>query len=252
MSDQTAESGQTGHVAVVTNVTQYAGPAAAQGLAEAGFTVVCHDHTFHDAEVRAAFGTAHPLLTAHPEQNPRALIETTIAQYGQIDTLVSNDLATLAATHIEDAAVDDYRATIEALMVRPFLLAQAVVPYMKTRGCGRIIMITSASALQPLPEYAMYVSARGGASTLAVTLAKELGPYNIQVNAIAPNFFQNETYFPAGRWENDPAFRKFVESQVPLKRLGTPEEMGALIAFLASGQGDFLTGLVIPFTGGWM
>jgi NAD(P)-dependent dehydrogenase (short-subunit alcohol dehydrogenase family) len=190
MSDQTAPSGQTNSVAIVTNITQYAGPAAARGLVEAGFTVVCHDRTFIDAEARAAFAAAHPTLTVNPEQDPRALIETTIAQHGQIDALVSNDLATLAATHIEDAAVEDYRATIEALMVRPFLLAQAVVPHMKTRGCGRIIMITSASALQPLPEYAMYVSARGGASTLAVTLAKELGPYNIQVNAIARIFFR--------------------------------------------------------------
>jgi NAD(P)-dependent dehydrogenase (short-subunit alcohol dehydrogenase family) len=78
-----------------------------------------------------------------------------------------------------------------------------------------------------------------------------LPPFNIQVNAIAPNFFQNDTYYPAARWEEDAQFRAALERQVPLKRLGQPEEMGALIAFLASGKATFVTGQVIAFTGGW-
>lgn len=152
---------------------------------------------------------------------------------------------------IEDASLDDYRATIEALMITPFALVRAAARQMKERRSGRIILVTSASRLRPYPGFSMYASARGGASTLAVALAKEIAEFGISVNAVAPNFLSSETYYPKEKWIDDPKYARRVEELDPLKRLGRPEEVGELIAFLASGKADFVTGQVIPFTGGW-
>ena len=96
----------------------------------------------------------------------------------------------------------------------------------------------------------MYVTARGAANALAVTLAKELARDNIQVNAVAPNYVESPDYFPAELLD-DPKTRDKILANIPLGRLGEPEELAALIAFLASGKADFITGQVIPFAGGW-
>lgn len=97
----------------------------------------------------------------------------------------------------------------------------------------------------------MYVSGRGGANALVVALARELGPFNIPVNAIAPNFLESRMYYPRERGEHEPACLDYLQGHVPINRLGEPEELGQLVLFLASGRCGFVTGQVIPFTGGW-
>jgi 3-oxoacyl-[acyl-carrier protein] reductase len=79
-----------------------------------------------------------------------------------------------------------------------------------------------------------------------------LGEFNIQLNAIGPNWFENPTYFPPGLWERDADLRALVAQEVPLQRLGQEHEMGALIAFLASGRATPVTGQFFGFTGGWL
>jgi NAD(P)-dependent dehydrogenase (short-subunit alcohol dehydrogenase family) len=96
----------------------------------------------------------------------------------------------------------------------------------------------------------MYVAARGGANALAVSLARELAPFNIQVNAVAPNFVESPTYFPPALLADPQALAKITRN-IPLGRLGKPGEVGALVAFLASNQADFITGHVMPIAGGW-
>jgi NAD(P)-dependent dehydrogenase (short-subunit alcohol dehydrogenase family) len=136
------------------------------------------------------------------------------------------------------------------MLVRPFALAQAAVPAMKRQGGGRIVLITSAAPLRGLANYGMYATARGGANALALTLAKELAPANILVNAIAPNYVANPTYFPPELLA-DPIARAKMERNIPLRRLGQPEEVAALIAFFAIGDCGFVTGHVVPVAGGW-
>ena len=121
---------------------------------------------------------------------------------------------------------------------------------LKARRAGKILFVTSATPLRGLPGYSMYVTARGAANALAVTLAKELARDNIQVNAVAPNYVESPDYFPAELLD-DPKTRDKILANIPLGRLGKPEELAALIAFLASGKADFITGQVIPFAGGW-
>ena len=92
--------------------------------------------------------------------------------------------------------------------------------------------------------------ARGGANALAVSLARELAAFNIQVNAVAPNFVESPTYFPPQLLADPQALGKITRN-IPLGRLGKPREVGELVAFLASGEADFITGHVMPIAGGW-
>ena len=164
--------------------------------------------------------------------------------------VVSNDDAPAIRAPLEDARVDDFRAGLEAMLVRPFLLAQAAVKPMKRQGGGRILLVTSAAPFRGLANYTMYAAARGGANALALTMARELAPHNIIVNAVAPNYVANPSYFPPALLADPQALAK-IERNIPLGRLGRPEEVGALIEFFAVGDCAFVTGHVVPIAGGW-
>ena len=151
---------------------------------------------------------------------------------------------------MEEAPVDDMRRGLETLLITPFQFAGAATARMKPRRKGKIIFVTAAAPIHGLQNYSMYVAARGAANALTLTLAKELAPFNINVNAVAPNYVESDSYFPANL-SGDPEFIKRMASKVPLKRLGKPEEVAMAIAFLASPASDFMTGLVLPFAGGW-
>jgi 3-oxoacyl-[acyl-carrier protein] reductase len=239
-------------IAIVTNVTKYAGDPAASALALDGFQVLCHDPTFSSPRERSLYEQNRPGRSAATAQHPEELVEEALSRFGRVDVLVSNDVYPASPVPIEMVNADDFRHMIETLMVAPFRLTSAAASAMIDRRIrGRMVLVTSASPLRPYPGYAMYASARGGANVLAQALAKELGAAGIQVNAVAPNFLESETYYPGALWRDNPRYAQKLKEMVPLARLGRPEEIGALIAFLASGRADFLTGQVIGFTGGW-
>ncbi|MEI7611094.1 MAG: SDR family oxidoreductase [Rhodospirillaceae bacterium] len=241
----------TDRVALVTNVTDYAGAPAVAALIAQGCRVLGHAPSFAEPDRRAEAETATPGLTAAAAQTPEELVAEALARFGRLDILISNDTHPATRTRIEEAAAEDYRAALEALMVTPFRLASAATRVMKAQKAGRMVFITSALPLHPYAGFAIYASARAGAACLAQTLARELGPFGIPVNAIAPNFLYSETYYPKALWQDDPNYVKRLKELVPMQRLGRPEEIGALIGFLASGASDFVTGQIIPFTGGW-
>ncbi|MBK8909559.1 MAG: SDR family oxidoreductase [Rhodospirillales bacterium] len=239
-----------GRVALVTHVNHFAGRPAAEALAGRGMTVLCHDAEFTCDATRNAFAADHPGLHPLAEQRPEDIVERATAAFGHIDVLVNNDAFPAIRAAVEDAHLDDLRAGLEAMVVAPFALARAVVPQMKARRDGKILFVTSAAPLRGLPNYSTYVAARGAANALAVSLARELARFSIQVNAVAPNFVESPTYFPPELLA-DAATLKKITDNVPLGRLARPEELGALIAFLASPDADFITGHVMPFAGGW-
>jgi len=237
-------------VALVTNVTGFCGQPAAEALAAEDFTVVCHDPDFADPAAREAYASAHPVLQPATAREPQALVGEVLAAHGRLDVLVNNDVYPAIRARVEAAALDDLRASLESLVVAPFALTAAAVPVMKERGQGKIIFVTSGTALRGLSNYSMYCAARGSANALVVSLARELARHNIQVNAIAPNFVENPTYFSAKVLDDEQARAKIL-SQIPLGRLGKPGEAGALVAFLAGPGSDFITGRVLPLDGGW-
>lgn len=236
-------------VALVTNVRHFVGLPAALELAREGAQVVCHDESFSDADARSSFEEENPSLKTTGATEPAEVLAD-VEREGPLDILVCNDFFPAIRAPIDEADVDDMRRGLEALLVAPFRFAGAAAASMKKRNQGKIIFVTSAAPIHGLPNYSMYVTARGATNALTLTLAKELAAFNINVNAVAPNYVESESYFPA-KLREDPEFIKRMAAKVPLKRLGKPEEVAAVIAFLASPESSFMTGHVLPFAGGW-
>ena len=239
-----------GKIAIVTNVMHFVGRATAQALAAEGAVVTCHDKAFADLGPREQADDIDGDLCLSLAQTPETLVDEVVQANGRIDIVVSNDAFPAIRAPIDEAKLEDMRAGLEALALAPFALAAAAVPHMKKQGGGKIILVTSAAPLRGLPNYAMYATARGAANALAVSLAKELGRHNIQVNAVAPNYVESPTYFPPELLAQPEAMKRMT-ANIPLGRLGKPEEVAATVAFLASSKADFITGHVLPVAGGW-
>jgi NAD(P)-dependent dehydrogenase (short-subunit alcohol dehydrogenase family) len=113
------------------------------------------------------------------------------------------------------------------------------------------VFITSARERRPEAGYAVPTAIRAATTAFARALALEAAPFEVQVNVVAPNYLASELYYPKARFVDDPAGRAAVAEIVPFGRLGQPEEIGELVAFLVSGKSPFVTGQTIGFTGGW-
>jgi 3-oxoacyl-[acyl-carrier protein] reductase len=132
-----------------------------------------------------------------------------------------------------------------------FALVMAAIPLLRAQGGGTIVMVTSCRTHRPMHGGAIPDAARAAANALVRSFSVELAPYEIAVNAVAPNFLYSEAYYPRATFIDDPAGSNYVKSEVPAGRLGRPDEIGDLIRFLASTEFRFLTGTIIDFSGGW-
>lgn len=237
-------------VAVVTNATGYAGPGAVIGLLAEQWTVACVDPSFADEQRAADFVAGRTDLIAFSETEPRALISAVLERLGRIDALISNDIIPEPIRAIDGSTSADLREVLEQGVVYPFELSQALLPHMRERRSGAIIFITSSTARYPMGQVAIYGAARAAATGYAIALGQAVGPDNIQVNVIGPNWMKNPTYFPDG-WEAlMPGFKPKLDNEVPLRRLGRPDEVGSLIALLASQKAMPLTAQYISFAAG--
>ena len=230
-------------VILITDALHFLGKTGCRVMLGEGATVYAQDEAFSDAAARDAFEKEIPGVRPLAEQDPTELVAKVVAAEGRIDVMINNDAYPAIKSAIDEADIEEFRRTLEALMVRGFHFAKAA-------GRGKILFISSAAPKNGIPNYSMYVAARGGANALAQTLAKELGRHNIQVNALAPNFVESPDYFPKELLENEAAFNK-ITSQIPLRRLGTQEEAGDYLLFLASDKSNYITGQVLYFAGGW-
>ncbi len=237
-------------VAVVTDACHFIGGASASALLGAGHEVWCQDESFTDPEARALFEAQWTGVKTLSAQNGAAIVEALAGEGAEVAVLVNNDAYPAERAPLGAAEPEAMRRTLEALVVTPFERSSAVIAGMKARGEGRIIFVTSAAPLRGLPNYSIYAAARGSANALARSLAMELAPHGILVNAVAPNFIKSPTYFP-DHLMDDPDVAPRILKNVPLGRLGSPEEAGAVVAFLAGPGGGFMTGQVIPLAGGW-
>jgi NAD(P)-dependent dehydrogenase (short-subunit alcohol dehydrogenase family) len=190
-------------------------------------------------------------VLALAEQEPAAIVDAAWSATGGIDVVVAHDAHPAIHGAIEDANVDDLRATLERLVVFPFALARAYVPRLKARPGARVVAITSNRTRLPLRGGAIPDAARAAANALVRSLSLELAPYGVPVNAIAPNYLYSETYFPRAAFVDDAKGRAFIEQVVPVGRLARPEEIGELVRYLATAEGTFMTGAIIDFSGGW-
>lgn len=236
---------------LLTNALQYAGPGTSEALLRAGHRLVCHDASFGDEGQTRAFVKQHPGAICLHSSEPAALVAEAYERVGNVDTIVSNDVYPITKSLVEDVSIDDLRRTFEAVLVFPYQLAQVALPRMKARRSGAFVFVTSARPLRPEVGFSVPTSIRAGTTAFAQALSKEAAPFNIQVNVVAPNYLYSELYYPRARFIDDASGRRQIAETVPMGRLGGPEEIGELIAFLASGAAPFVTGQVICFTGGW-
>lgn len=237
-------------VALITNVTDFASPAAVDALLSAGCRVLVHDK-FADQASWTRFSSEHPGVERVVATDTHSLVAAAWDMGKRVDVLVSNDHYPAKLEPSDTAPLDGLRKTLEALVVQPFALLQAAIPRLKAQSGGNIVMITSCRTRLPMAGGAIPDASRAAANALVRSLAIELAPFEIAVNAVAPNFLYSEAYYPRAMFMDDPRGRAFVESAVPMKRLGRPEEIGEVIGFLATAKARFLTGAIIDFAGGW-
>ncbi|WP_440957922.1 SDR family oxidoreductase [Oceanicaulis sp. LC35] len=237
--------------ALVTNATGYTGPAAVQALWKAGFTVYAQDRQFEDEAVWAKFqagrGHIRPIIEADPER----IITTITNECDSLPVIVSNDFAPAPSYAPEEAPIEALQLNYAKLVEAPFRLIQAALPQLKTQGGANIVMVTCNRMRVPHPGGAFPDAARSAANALVRSLAADLAQHQITLNAIAPNFFGSDAYYPTALYEGTEEGRTYIQDVVPAGRLAEPEEFEELIGFLAIAKSRFLTGAVIDFSGGW-
>ena len=236
---------------LITNVKHYVGPGALPVLLREDMRPVCHDSSFEDVEASRSFEKEYPEAIALRAQTPESLISELKELQVDLDAVVSNDVYPNAPVPIEDVSMQTLRDSFDALLLFPFRLTQLLLPAMKQKKKGSFVFVTSARYLQPEFGFSVATTIRAGTTAFALSLAKEVAPFGIQVNVLAPNYLYSEAYYPRARFIDDPKGREQIAAIVPMGRLGNPEEVGELVTFLVSGRSEFMTGQVVNFTGGW-
>lgn len=218
-----------GHRVLVTQATEFMGPALCAAFAAQGAEVIASTDDLR-----------------HPDA-PADVVH----RAGAIDALVVN-LALAAPSTPATAVTDDEWRDVFAALVDPLpRLVRAATPPMVARGRGKVLVMGSASALRGMKRASTYSAARGAQLAYVQAVGVELAPHRVQVNAIAQNFVDNPTYFPAEVQAN-PRFQERLAREVPLGRLVAADEDAAFAAYLCSPAADCFVGQVFPVCGGWV
>src|SRR5207245_2490014 len=189
-------------------------------------------------------------------ENLEAIVAAAVREFGHVDILVNNAGGPPPGT-FEKFGDAQWLAAFELNLLSAVRMIRLVLPHMRKRGSGRIINIVSTSVKQPIEGLLLSNAIRTGVVGLAKTLSIELAPDNITVNNVCPGrlltdrirqlYLLNEK-LQQGMSEEEAL--KEVVRDIPMKRLGKPEELGALVAFLASQQAAYITGTTIQVDGG--
>jgi NAD(P)-dependent dehydrogenase (short-subunit alcohol dehydrogenase family) len=183
------------------------------------------------------------------------LVDQTINRFGKVDILVNNAGIAGAVKSIADVSEEEWDRLLAINLKGVFLCCKAVVPYMKKKGYGKIINISSSAAVAPPAPVIHYSASKTGVLGLTRDLALELAPLNICVNAILPGVIPTDIYddlqvFPPGVKKED-AFAEMGKMFAPMQRLGTPEDIAGAALFLASDLSAYVTGDRIIVAGGY-
>lgn len=235
---------------LITDALHFVGPGTCKGLVELGAEVLAHDEGFSEEEEKSAFAKENPNILIAEASSAKDLAKEALSRLGHVDVLINNDAYPAPRIPIDEAKSEDMRAALEHLVVRGFELTGLLVPQMKERKQGKVIFLTSAGPIGGIPNFTIYAAARSAVNGMIKSLSMELAPHGISVNAVAPNYLENPDYYPPELMAK-PGVAEKILKRIPLGRLGEQEEAAALIAFLAGDHSGFVTGQVIPFSGGW-
>jgi 3-oxoacyl-[acyl-carrier protein] reductase len=238
-------------VALVTGGGRGIGAATARLLASEGAKVAISDLDEAPArEVAEPIGGLAIACDVSVSVEVGAMVEFTIKELGRLDILVT------CAGIIRDNLLfkmtdEDWDAVIDTHLKGTFLCARAAQKHMVDQKYGKMVFLSSTSALGNRGQ-ANYSAAKAGLQGMARTLAIELGPFNVNVNTVAPGFVETRmTRTTAERMGMDfETFKLGAASQIPLRRVGQPEDIASVIAFLCSDESSFVSGQTIYVRGG--
>ena len=257
-------------VAIVTGAGRGIGRATALRLAREGAAVAVNDIDAGPAQetvdlVRSQGGRAlpHSANTVHLAE-AEALVGETVAEFGQLDIVVNNAGTTRDKMFhgLEDELFDfvldtnlrtAYHTTLAAMPYLRDVAKQEIAEQGRPAYHRKVVFTSSVAALMGNPGQFNYTAAKGALIAVTKTLARELGPFGVNVNAVAPGFI--ETRLTAAKKEGETfgipdQMRDMARAIISLGRLGEPEDIANVTAFLVSSDSDFVSGVTIPVTGG--
>ena len=238
---------------VLTGASRGIGEAIAEVLAEAGADLLLsgrdEEALAQTAALVRAKGKEPHLVPADltTAEGARELGGAAVEHFGTVDVLVNNAGVALVAP-FEELTQEMWDQTLAVNLTAPFALTQEVVPGMRKQRRGKIVNIASQTGVIGADDHAAYAASKGGLISLTRVLAGELGPHNIQVNAVCPTVILT----PMGEqvWgppeKGDP-----MKAKIPLGRFGQPVEVADLVLYLASDASDFMNGGTVMLDGGY-
>ena len=237
---------------LVTGASRGLGAAMATCLAEAGHRVAVNYFASAARAEQLCQELRERGLVAQPfggdvrdPEAVRRLVQEVETSFGPIEVLVINATGPQPMLSIEDQTWEAYLAQLEFFVKSPLLLLQAVLPGMRERRFGRVIQIGSEVVELGNPRFANYVAAKAAQLGQTRSWARELGPLGITVNLVAPGWIPTERHVDASSSEQAHYVRN-----VPLGRMGLPDEVGRVVSFLASEAASFVNGQKIAVNGG--
>ena len=245
----------SGKVAVITGSSRGIGRAIAEAMAALGAKVVVSSRNLEPCEaivhdIRAQGGEAHAIAcNIGRKDEVTALVEKTRAHYGPIDILVCNAAVNPAFGPMSKLTDDAFDKIMGSNVKSNLWLCNLAIPNMAAKGGGAVIIISSIAGLRGSEVIGAYGISKAADFALARNLALEWGPKNVRVNCIAPGLIKTD--FARALWEDEDRLAK-RNAATPLRRIGTPDEIGGIAAFLASPAASFITGQVIVADGGVM
>ena len=240
-------------VAVITGSSRGIGRSIAESMAALGARVVISSRKADACEAVAreiqegggeAAAVACNISRKHEVEN---LVAESTRRFGRIDILVCNAAVNPVYGPLRELTDEAFDKVIVANIMSTLWLCNLAIPAMAERGGGAVIVVSSIAGLRGTDTIGMYGISKAADIALVRNLAVEWGPHNVRVNCIAPGLVKTE--FARALWEDEERLRR-RNARTPLRRIGQPEEIGPIAAFLASPAASFITGQVIVADGG--